>query len=183
MHKAEREGFEPSVDLRPHRFSRPARSAAPAPLRKGPARGSGPCKEIYVKTGGPARETDCVSSSRCSRRCRRPEKAGRHFLQNSQTVYSRDSPVGHEPACGARRCGEPGTCGAGCQPAKTSAGQRPAPHPPVAYAPGSPVVLKWRDQLRSLIRRWRRCGRPHGQRSRLARYRRRNGHRRCDYRR
>src|SRR6516165_12320841 len=32
---AEREGFEPSVDLRPHRFSRPARSAAPAPLRLG----------------------------------------------------------------------------------------------------------------------------------------------------
>src|SRR5438270_11600080 len=31
--KAEREGFEPSVGLRPHRFSRPARSAAPAPLR------------------------------------------------------------------------------------------------------------------------------------------------------
>ncbi len=28
----EREGFEPSVDLRPHRFSRPARSATPAPL-------------------------------------------------------------------------------------------------------------------------------------------------------
>jgi hypothetical protein len=33
VRKAEREGFEPSVDLRPHRFSRPARSAAPAPLR------------------------------------------------------------------------------------------------------------------------------------------------------
>src|SRR6516225_4044637 len=32
---AEREGFEPSVDLRPHRFSRPTRSAAPAPLRIG----------------------------------------------------------------------------------------------------------------------------------------------------
>ena len=30
--KAEREGFEPSVRLLPHRFSRPARSAAPAPL-------------------------------------------------------------------------------------------------------------------------------------------------------
>ncbi len=32
--KAEREGFEPSVSLRPHRFSRPARSATPAPLRQ-----------------------------------------------------------------------------------------------------------------------------------------------------
>src|SRR5262245_24542011 len=31
--KAEREGFEPSVGLLPHRFSRPARSATPAPLR------------------------------------------------------------------------------------------------------------------------------------------------------
>src|SRR5271156_6242341 len=30
---AEREGFEPSVALLPHRFSRPARSATPAPLR------------------------------------------------------------------------------------------------------------------------------------------------------
>jgi hypothetical protein len=30
---AEREGFEPSVHLRAHRFSRPARSAALAPLR------------------------------------------------------------------------------------------------------------------------------------------------------
>jgi integrase len=30
---AEREGFEPSVILRPHRFSRPARSATPAPLQ------------------------------------------------------------------------------------------------------------------------------------------------------
>ncbi len=30
---AEREGFEPSVILLPHRFSRPARSATPAPLR------------------------------------------------------------------------------------------------------------------------------------------------------
>lgn len=33
LEKAEREGFEPSVGLRPHRFSRPARSAALAPLR------------------------------------------------------------------------------------------------------------------------------------------------------
>src|SRR5262249_50716369 len=32
LKQAEREGFEPSVGLRPHRFSRPARSAAPAPL-------------------------------------------------------------------------------------------------------------------------------------------------------
>jgi integrase len=31
--KTEREGFEPSVDLRLHRFSRPARSTTPAPLR------------------------------------------------------------------------------------------------------------------------------------------------------
>ena len=30
---AEREGFEPSVGLLPHRFSRPAQSAALAPLR------------------------------------------------------------------------------------------------------------------------------------------------------
>src|SRR5438876_8873457 len=30
---AEREGFEPSVHLRAHRFSRPARSAALAPLQ------------------------------------------------------------------------------------------------------------------------------------------------------
>ena len=29
---AEREGFEPSVDLRPQRFSRPPRSTTPAPL-------------------------------------------------------------------------------------------------------------------------------------------------------
>ena len=32
--KAEREGFEPSVILRPHRFSRPAQSATLAPLRR-----------------------------------------------------------------------------------------------------------------------------------------------------
>ena len=32
--EAEREGFEPSVHLRAHRFSRPARSAALAPLRR-----------------------------------------------------------------------------------------------------------------------------------------------------
>ncbi len=31
---AEREGFEPSVTLRLHRFSRPARSTTPAPLRR-----------------------------------------------------------------------------------------------------------------------------------------------------
>ena len=31
---AEREGFEPSVGLRPQRFSRPSRSTTPAPLRK-----------------------------------------------------------------------------------------------------------------------------------------------------
>jgi hypothetical protein len=30
--EAEREGFEPSVAFLPHRFSRPARSATPAPL-------------------------------------------------------------------------------------------------------------------------------------------------------
>ena len=29
---AEREGFEPSVGLRPQRFSRPSRSTTPAPL-------------------------------------------------------------------------------------------------------------------------------------------------------
>ena len=32
--RAEREGFEPSVNFRPHRFSRPAHSAALAPLRR-----------------------------------------------------------------------------------------------------------------------------------------------------
>ena len=31
---AEREGFEPSVGLRPQRFSRPSRSTTPAPLRE-----------------------------------------------------------------------------------------------------------------------------------------------------
>src|SRR5258708_4071791 len=31
--RAEREGFEPSVALLPHRFSRPARSTTPASLR------------------------------------------------------------------------------------------------------------------------------------------------------
>src|SRR5262245_38060626 len=31
----EREGFEPSVAQAPHRFSRPTRSAAPAPLQHG----------------------------------------------------------------------------------------------------------------------------------------------------
>ena len=31
---AEREGFEPSVGLRPQRFSRPSRSTTPAPLHK-----------------------------------------------------------------------------------------------------------------------------------------------------
>ena len=31
---AEREGFEPSVPQRVHRFSRPARSTTPAPLRR-----------------------------------------------------------------------------------------------------------------------------------------------------
>jgi hypothetical protein len=32
-YETEREGFEPSVGLLPHRFSRPARSATPAPLQ------------------------------------------------------------------------------------------------------------------------------------------------------
>src|SRR5262249_55870587 len=32
-YRAEREGFDPSLAQAPHRFSRPARSATPAPLR------------------------------------------------------------------------------------------------------------------------------------------------------
>ena len=39
---AEREGFEPSVDLRPQRFSRPPRSTTPAPLHGGDVTETGP---------------------------------------------------------------------------------------------------------------------------------------------
>jgi hypothetical protein len=57
--KAEREGFEPSVGLLPHRFSRPARSAAPAPLREGQLRLIRASRRLRIQ---PFADTVCFSS-------------------------------------------------------------------------------------------------------------------------
>ncbi len=76
--KAEREGFEPSVTLLPHRFSRPAQSATLSPLRRfvratrtGGAKPVPDRVEEYSSSPPPARQRRCGASSQAAA-CIRP---------------------------------------------------------------------------------------------------------------
>src|SRR6266705_6644946 len=58
---AERVGFEPTIRLRVFRFSRPARSTAPSPLRSGG----------FYQRGGSTRRFDGLESAHIRLQCRR----------------------------------------------------------------------------------------------------------------
>ena len=76
---AEREGFEPSVGLRPQRFSRPSRSTTPAPLRKACGRHREPAHGDGIANG-----FDAVMQYAASKKWRQPAKCTLPAEMNSR---------------------------------------------------------------------------------------------------